>query len=96
MIALESLFKSQINALLNLIYFIELKHNTTETIKYTIPYIFTYLFQRYSQVSPQRLQEEEPKVQNKICNDNDPPIVIFNAIQDLSQLTTAANIEKLQ
>ena len=29
-------------------------------------------------------------------NVNDPPIVIFNVIEDLSQLATAANLEKLQ
>ena len=30
------------------------------------------------------------------CNINDSPIVIFNAIEDSSQLATAANLEKLQ
>ena len=53
MLAIESVLKSQITASIDSIYLKELKNTTTETIRYTIPYIFTYLFQQYGQVSTQ-------------------------------------------
>ena len=55
-----------------------------------------HLFQQYGQVPYHRLREEEEKVQNFIYNTTDPPIVIFNAIEELSNLSKTANLEKLQ
>ena len=57
-LAIKSILKSQITAALDPIYLKELRNTTTETITFTIPYIFTYLFQQYGQVSAQCLSKE--------------------------------------
>ena len=77
-LAVESILKSQIIASIDPIYLKDLKNTTTETITYTIPFIFTYLFQNFGQVSPQQLQGKELKVQNMAYNINNPPIIILH------------------
>ena len=52
-------------------------------MKHTISQILTQLFQRYGQVPYHQLRKKEEKVQNIIYNISDPPIVIFNAIEEL-------------
>ena len=44
-LAIESILKSQITTALDPVYLKERRNTTTETITFTIPYIFTYLFQ---------------------------------------------------
>ena len=93
--AIESAIKSQIVAAIDPIYLKEFKNSTTATIKHTISQILTYRFQRYGQVPYHRLLKEK-KVQNFVYSTSDPNIVIFNAIEELSNLSKAAKLEKSQ
>ena len=77
--AVKAALKSLIIAAINSIYLKELKNITTETITFTIPYIFTYLFQRYNEVSSQHLGEEEQNIREMAYNINNPHIVVSYA-----------------
>ena len=92
--AIESAIKSQIVTAINPMYFNELKNNSTATIEHTIARMVMHFFQQYGQVPYHQLQEEL-KVRNFVYNISDPPIIRFNAIEDLSNLSNAANFEKL-
>ena len=92
----EAVLKSQIIAVINPMYLKELKNNMTETSTFTNPNIFTYLFQEYRKVSSQQLHEKQQKIHDISYNINNPPIIIFNAIENISNLATAANLEKYQ
>ena len=90
--AIESAIKSQIVTAINPMYFNELKNNSTATIEHTIARMVMHFFQQYGQVPYHQLQEEL-KVRNFVYNISDPPIIRFNAIEDLLNLSKAVNIK---
>ena len=61
-----------------------------------IPEIFTFLFDQYGQIGYEHLRQEENKIENFEYSMTDPPIVIFNAMEDLVRLSTAAKRPKSQ
>ena len=75
-------------------YIKELYNNVTSTITRTIPEVLTFLFTRYGEVTSERVTQEETKVRSFTWNLTDPPIVIFNLIEDLETISEAANIPK--
>ena len=96
LVTIKAALKSQIISVLNPICIKDLKNSNPETITYSIPYIFTYLILRCGHFPSQLLSEEEEKVQNLPYRKNNMPIVIFNAIKNLSNLEKAAKLTKLQ
>ena len=72
----------------------ELYNDVTSTITQTIPQVLTFLFTRYGEVDSQRVTQEEDKVKNYAWNIMDPPVVLFNLIEDLEKIAEAANVPK--
>ena len=58
--------------------------------------IFTFLFDPYGQIEYEHLKQEENKIENFQYHSTEPPIVIFNAIEDLVSLLIAAKPPKSQ
>ena len=75
-------------------YLKELYNNVTSTITMTIPEVLTFLFTRYGEVDTERVNQEEKKVREYSWNITDPPVVLFNLIEDLETIAEAADIPK--
>jgi hypothetical protein len=75
-------------------YLKELNNEITSTITLTIPEILNFLFVRYGEVNHQQVVNEEEKVKNFSWNLTDPPVVIYNLIENLQTLSEAANQPK--
>ena len=89
----RALMKQIINTV-EIDYIKELFNEITGTITVTIPEVLTFLFTRYGEVDIQRVTKEEDKVKNYAWNITDPPVVLFNLIEDLDTISTAANVTK--
>lgn len=93
-IDVERALKRQIISAIDKEYIKELYDDVTSTITMTIPQILTFLFTRYGEVTNQRVVTEEEKVKNFTWNIIDPPVVLFNLIEDLQTISDAANNPK--
>jgi hypothetical protein len=89
----NALMKQIINTVEN-DYLKELYNDITSTITKTIPEVLDFLFTRYGEVDNQRVIREEDKVKNFTWNIVDPPVVLFNLIEDLETIAEAANAPK--
>ena len=90
----EQTLKKQIVASIEPEYLRELRDENTNTITMTISGILNHLFTHYGQVDANVLDTEEQTLKSYVWNINDPPVLFFNAIEDLRSLATAANREK--
>ena len=88
--------KSQIIGAMDSTYIKELINSSTETILHDIPQIFTFLFDQYGHIKYEYLNQEENKIENFTFHITNPPIDIFNAIEDLVSPFIAAKLPKLQ
>ena len=68
----------------------ELKNAHTDSITQPMHQVLTFLITRYGNVDSRRLKQEEDKVRNFSWNIIDPPVVIFNLIEDLEIIAEAA------
>ena len=84
----------QITATIDANYIKELRNPLTDNITRPIYEVLTFLFTRYGFVDSRRLKQEEDKVRNFSWNISDPPVVIFNLIEDLEIIVEAARNEK--
>ena len=71
-------------------YLSALKNRQTNTITEHLHTIIEYLFRNYGRVTPAQLAHEEQQVQNFVYDPTLPIVVVFNKIEDLMDLATAA------
>jgi len=93
-IQVEKALIKQIVASIDPEYLKELRDDATSTITLDIPAILQHLFLHYGQVDSDVLDREEQKLKNYMWNINDPPVRFFNLVEELSQLSIAANLQK--
>jgi hypothetical protein len=72
----------------------ELKNVHTDSITQSIHQGLTFLITRYGNVDSRRLKQEEDRVRHFSWNIIDPPVVLFNLIEDLEIIAEAAMNEK--
>ena len=75
-------------------YIKELQNEIISTITNTIPQVLTFLFIRYSEVNNERVIKEEDKVKSFTWTITNPPVVIYNLIDDLDTISEAAGAPK--
>ncbi len=95
-IDLENTLKKQIIQSVEKMYIEELYNDVTGTITITVPEILEFLFTRYGEVDSSKITTEEDKVKNFTWNIIDPPVVIFNMLEDLLSISQAGNVTKTQ
>ena len=88
--------KSQIIGSIESIYINDLINPSTVIILYNIAKKFTILFDQCRQIKYEYLRQVENKIENFEYSMIDPPIVIFNVIEDLVSLSIAAKLPKSQ
>ena len=93
---IENVLNSHIIWSLESVYIKELMNPSTETILYDISKIFTFLLNQYRQIEYEHLRQEQNKIKNFEYSITDPPILIFNAIEDLVSLSIAGKLPKSQ
>ena len=84
----------QIIAAVDANYIKELRNPMTDQITLSIPEVLQFLVTRYGVVDSRRLQQEEDRVRNFSWNISDPPVVLFNIIEDLEIIAEAAQNAK--
>ena len=75
-------------------YLKELRDHHTDTINNTIAEVLTFLFHRYGEVDSETLDTHEAKVRSLFWNLSDPPVTLFNEVEDLVELADAARLPK--
>ena len=90
----EKALIKQIVAAIDAEYLKALRNTTTNTINLTIPDLLAYLFSTYGYVAPSEVDEEEQKLKTFYWNPYDPPVLMFNAIEDFESLAAAANLPR--
>ena len=77
-------------------YLQELRDPFTDKIDVTILEVLVHLFDTYGLVDSIAFEECENKVKTMFWTLSDPPVTIFNAIEDLVELAETANLPKRQ
>ena len=90
---LEQALRQQIVKAIDDSYLTALRNWQTNTIDVAIPVIIDYLFSNHGQVTLAMLHQEEKNVKEMFYNPTHPIDVIFNKVEDLSDLSTAARAE---
>ena len=85
----QALRKQVINAIQDS-YLASLKDRQTNTILVPLDQIIDYLFVHYGRVTPAQLQHEEQQLTEWIYDPVLPIVIVFNKIDDLLDLATAA------
>ena len=92
----ETVLIKQVVSAIDPEYLKELRDPVTDKINVTIAEVLDHLFATYGLVDSVTLDECETKVKNMFWTLSDPPVTIFNAIEDLVELAEAANLPKSQ
>ena len=58
--------------------------------------LLTHIFASYCLVDAKNITKEEQKVFLIVCNLNDPPVIVCNAVEELVDLSKAGNVPKTQ
>ena len=74
----------------------ELRDPFTDKINVKIKELLDHLFDTYGLVDSKTLDACENKVKTMFWTLSDPPVTIFNAIEDLIELAEAANLPQSQ
>ena len=74
-------------------YLTALRNRQTNTIDGSIPVIMDYLFSNHGRVTPAMLHAEEKEVKEMFYDPAHPIDVIFNKVEDLSDLSAAARAD---
>ena len=77
-------------------YLKELRDPDTNSINLPIPDILEHLFTRYGTVTPETLAKEEAAMSTFYWDLRDPPVIMFNKIEDLMSLAEAAGMPKTE
>ena len=90
---LEQALHQQIIRAIDDSYLTALRNRQTNTINVTIPIIIDYLFSNHGRVTPAMLHHEEKLVKEMFYDPTHPIDVIFNKVEDLSDLSVAARAD---
>ena len=74
-------------------YLTALRNRQINTINVTIPVVIDCLFNNHGRVTPAMLQHQEKIVKGMYYNTMHPVDVIFNKVEDLSDLSIAARAD---
>ena len=86
----------QIVAAVDATYMNEFRNYDTDSIAMSVHQLLGHLFQIYGQVEPETLAKDEQAFKSYYWDLQDPPVLLFNKIDDLVQMATAANIPKTE
>ena len=75
-------------------YLKELRDHNTDTINDTVADVLAFLFDRYGEVDSETLDDHEAKVRSLFWTLSDPPVTLFNKVEDLVELADAARLPK--
>ena len=75
-------------------YLRELRDHNTDTINDTVADVLAFLFDRYGEVDSETLDDHEAKVRSLFWTLSDPPVTLFNKVEDLVELADAARLPK--
>ena len=90
---LEQALRQQIVKAIDDAYLTALRNRQTNTIDVSIPVIIDYLFSSHGRVTPAMLHHEEKTVKEMFYDPTHPVDVIFNKVEDLSDLSVAARAD---
>jgi len=88
---LEKQLLSQLTQAIDGLYIRALRNQHTGTIKQTIPQVFTWLYTKYGQVKQEALVKKAQSIREITYDIQDPMVVLWNEIDDLTRLAEAAN-----
>ena len=94
--AVQKCLIKQIVTAVNGEYLKELRDPDTNSINLTIPEVLQHLFGRYGTVTPEALAREEASMSSFYWDLRDPPVIMYNKIDDLVSLAEAANMPKTE
>ena len=94
--AVKKTLIKQIVAAVDAEYLKELRDPDTNSINMDIPDILDHLFVRYGFVTPEALATEEASMATFYWDLRDPPVIMFNKIEDLIGLSAAAGMPKTE
>ena len=83
--------QSQLTQAIDGLYIRALRNQHTGTIKHTIPQVFTWLYTKYGQVKQEALVKKAQSIRELTYDIQDPMVVLWNEIDDLTRLAEAAN-----
>ena len=89
----EQALRQQIAKAVEEAYLLALRNRHTRTIVHPIQYIINFLFQNHGKVTQAKLAAERLRVEQYAFNPNEPIDVIFNKIDDLLELSIAAQCD---
>lgn len=92
MIALEKSLLQQLSNTLPTMYLKQFRNKASHAIDKPIDFILSHLFLNYGRVSKEQLLDEEAKLQAKVFDLTEPPILMFNEVDDLVDLAIAAQL----
>lgn len=95
-IDVKTALMKQITSTIDNDYLKELRDEVTNTITMSIPDVLAFLFRRYGKVDSNKVSNEETKVKEFSWNIVDPPVCIFNLIEDLKSVANAAGVPKTE
>ena len=74
----------------------DLRDATTHNIRMAVHEVLDHLFESFGQVTPEDLLKEEIAMGSFYWDLNDPPVIMFNKIEDLLSLSEAAKMPKTE
>lgn len=86
----EQALRKQLVSAIQDSYIAALKNRQTNTITVPLDQVIDYLFRNYGRVTPAQLAHEEQQLTNWSYDPSLPIVVVFNRIDDLMDLATAA------
>ena len=89
----EQALRQQIVKAIDNAYLTALRNRQTNTIDVSIPVIIDYLFSNHGRVTPAMLHHEEMSVKEMFYEPTHPIDVIFNKVEDPSDLSIAARAD---
>ena len=92
----EKALKKQVVDAIDKLHLKELCVSQTDTITKTVAEFLTHIFASYVLVDATKIAKEEQKVALMVWNLNDPPVIVYNAVDKLVALAEAGNIPKTQ
>ena len=95
-IDVKTALMKQITSTIDNDYLKELRDEVTNTITISSSDVLAFLSRRYGKVDSNKVSTEETKVIEFSWNIVDPPVCIFNLIEDLRSVPNAAGVPKIE
>ena len=87
----EKALKKQLADALPELYLKRFRNRHTNTLTNTLPVVLDYLFQTYGEITDEELKLVEDNLKSRVFDITQPMAVMYNELQDLQDLATAAN-----